>query len=240
MLGRVLKRNTRAVVTTSRSISAALTKSQAPVSEIQIRGKHELPKLEYPVESGLPPCISGRQLDFHYNKHHKTYVDKLNDLLQGTTFEGHPLEKVIQRTAYNAENQAIFNNAAQHWNHSFYWRCMTPQPVEIPQELADALSAKWGSVDNFKKEFQTKALNLFGSGWTWLVWNGEELDLWNTSNAMTPVAENMVPLLTCDVWEHAYYLDHQNRRADYLAAFWKVVNWNFVYTNYMIATGQEE
>ncbi len=194
--------------------------------------KHELPKLDYPVERGVPPAITATQLNFHYNKHHKTYVDKLNGLVAGTEFESQPLDQIIKKTAFDQKLVPIFNNAAQHFNHAFYWKCMKPnsgtEEHPMPDYLSKRLQQQFGSVEEFKKQFTEKSVALFGSGWCWLVFDGTSLKIWTGSNAQCPIAQNMVPLLTCDVWEHAYYLDYQNRRPDYLNTWWKVVNWDFV------------
>ncbi|KAF0974240.1 hypothetical protein FDP41_006850 [Naegleria fowleri] len=208
-----------------------------------VRNKHQLPTLDYPVENGIAPCITARQLDFHYNKHHKTYVDKLNQLIEGTSFESQPLDAIIQKTAFDSDPKSvsIFNNAAQHFNHSFYWKCLVPNGSKIDDAPAikQAIEKQFGSVDAFKQQFTEKATTLFGSGWTWLVLDGTQFKIWNGSNAQTPIAENLIPLLTCDVWEHAYYLDHQNRRPDYLKTFWEAVNWSFVNKAYTMARDQQ-
>eukprot|EP00761_Pharyngomonas_kirbyi_P011507 gb/GECH01011532.1/.p1 GENE.gb/GECH01011532.1/~~gb/GECH01011532.1/.p1 ORF type:complete len:252 (+),score=54.45 gb/GECH01011532.1/:1-756(+) len=195
------------------------------------RSTHSLPPLDYPLENGLGETISARQLDFHYNKHHATYVNKLNDLIKGTEHENTPLMELVIRTAFNEKKTAIFNNAAQHFNHSFYWKCMTPEKQQMPENLKTALEKNFGSVEQFQEEFQSKATSNFGSGWTWLVNKDNSLYIVNTSNAMTPIAEKIFPLLTVDVWEHAYYLDHQNRRPEYLKKFWDITNWKFVASN---------
>lgn len=208
-------------------------------TSILTRSVHSLPPLDFPLENGLGDTISARQLDFHYNKHHKTYVDKLNNLIQGTEHENTPLMELVIRTAFNEKKTAIFNNAAQHFNHSFYWKCMTPEKQEIPENLKAALEKNFGSVEQFKEEFQSKAASNFGSGWTWLVQKDESLYIVNTSNAMTPIAEKIFPLLTVDVWEHAYYLDHQNRRPEYLKKFWDITNWQFVASNLEKAQAEE-
>jgi Fe-Mn family superoxide dismutase len=210
-----------------KNVSRTLIKSRT-LTTVARREKHTLPALSYPVDKGVPPCISGRQLDFHYNKHHKTYVDKLNGLIEGTPFEGQPLDKIIQKSAFDAKTVPIFNNAAQHFNHAFYWKSIVPNGAALDGTIKTHIVKQWGSVDEFKKQFTETAVNLFGSGWVWLVLKDGALSIWKGSNAETPITENLVPLLTCDVWEHAYYLDHQNRRPDYLKTFWDVVNWGFV------------
>ena len=187
----------------------------------------ELPALPYDMNA-LAPHISKETLEFHYGKHHKTYVDKLNGMLEG--FEGKSLEDIIK-----SSEGPVFNNAAQVWNHTFYWNCLAPQAGGAPTgAIADAIDSIYGSFDNFKKELSDKAANNFGSGWTWLVKTQDgELDIVNTSNAATPLTDSQVtPLLTVDVWEHAYYIDYRNARPKYLEAFWQLVNWDFVNANY--------
>lgn len=188
---------------------------------------HDLPPLPY-EKNALEPHISARTLDFHYGKHHAGYVRKLNDAIAGTEFEEASLEDIIRKAS-----GGIFNNAAQVYNHSFYWRCMSPDGGGDPDgELAEALSKAFGSVDQFRSRFSEQAAGLFGSGWAWLAQKPDgSLAIAQTSNAACPIASGDTPLLTCDVWEHAYYLDYQNARADYIDAFWKVVNWEFVAGN---------
>jgi Fe-Mn family superoxide dismutase len=188
----------------------------------------ELPPLPYD-KNALEPHISAETLDFHYGKHHQTYVTKLNGLVPGTEFEGKSLEDIVK-----ASSGGVFNNAAQIWNHTFYWNSLSPNGGGEPAgALADAISAKWGSYDKFVEDFSTQAANNFGSGWTWLVKNSAgELEIMNTSNAGCPLTEGVTPLLTCDVWEHAYYIDYRNARPKYLEAFWNLVNWEFAASNY--------
>ncbi len=189
---------------------------------------HELPPLPYD-KAALEPHISARTLEFHYGKHHAGYVKKLNDAIPGTEFEDATLEETIKKAS-----GGIFNNAAQVFNHSFYWQCMSPGSGGEPSgELAAALAEAFGSVAAFKDRFSEQAGGLFGSGWAWLVQKPDgSLQIEQTGNAGCPVASGDQPLLTCDVWEHAYYLDYQNARPDYIAAFWKVVNWDFVARNF--------
>ncbi|GGX61437.1 superoxide dismutase [Saccharospirillum salsuginis] len=188
----------------------------------------ELPDLPYP-KNALEPHISQETLEYHHGKHHNTYVTKLNGLIPGTEFEGKSLEDIIK-----SSSGGVFNNAAQIWNHTFYWHSLSPNGGGEPTgALADAINAKWGSVEAFQKEFDEKAAGNFGSGWTWLVKNADgSLDIVNTSNAGTPITEGKTPLLTVDVWEHAYYIDYRNSRPNYLAAFWKLVNWEFAAENF--------
>ena len=184
----------------------------------------ELPTLPY-AKNALAPHISEETLEFHYGKHHKTYVDNLNNLVPGTEFEGRSLEEIITTSA-----GGIFNNAAQVWNHTFYWHCLAPNGGGEPTgELADAINAKFGSFENFKEEFTKTSVTTFGSGWGWLVKNAAgELELASTIGAGNPMTDGKTPLLTCDVWEHAYYIDYRNARPAYLKAFWELVNWDYV------------
>jgi Fe-Mn family superoxide dismutase len=192
----------------------------------------ELPTLPYP-EDALDPYVSARTLSFHYGKHHRAYVDKLNELVKGTDLSGRPLTEIIKTTAGDGKRVAIFNNAAQTWNHSFFWSCMKPKGGGVPSgELAAKIVGAFGSFENFKKEFTEAAATQFGSGWAWLVGDKGSLKVVKTENAFTPVAYGQTPLLTIDVWEHAYYLDYQNRRKDFITAFMDhLVNWDFVAEN---------
>lgn len=194
------------------------------------RLKFALPELGYPIEQGIPPSITPTQLDLHFNKHHKAYVDKLNELTEGTPLADHPIEHVIHHAWLNRPStQVLFNQAAQHYNHSFYWACMRPGGTpDVPPKLMMHIEKDFGTFDEFKKAFAASALANFGSGWTWLVWNAhtKKLALVNTGNAEVPITTaGYAPLLTCDVWEHAYYVDYQNRRAEYLQKFWNIVDW---------------
>ena len=187
------------------------------------RMKFELPKLPY-AKDALEPVISSKTLDFHYGKHHKTYVDKLNGLVPGTEFENADLETIIKKA-----DGGIFNNGAQVWNHTFYFSSFSASPKTAPEgELADMINAEFGSLDQFKETFEKKAATLFGSGWAWLVLDGNKLKIVQESNAGNPLRDGMKPLLTADVWEHAYYLDYQNKRPEYLSGFWKILDWNVV------------
>jgi Fe-Mn family superoxide dismutase len=188
----------------------------------------ELPALPY-EKNALEPHISAETLDFHYGKHHQTYVTKLNGMVPGTEFEGKNLEDVIK-----SSSGGVFNNAAQIWNHTFYWNCLSPNGGGAATgDLGDAITAKWGSYEKFVEDFSDKAVNNFGSSWTWLVKNTSgELEIVNTSNAGCPITDNVTPLLTCDLWEHAYYIDYRNARPKYLEAFWNLVNWDFAASNY--------
>ncbi|MDE1463655.1 superoxide dismutase [Fe] [Spartinivicinus poritis] len=188
----------------------------------------ELPALPYERDA-LEPHISKETLDYHYGKHHNTYVVKLNGLIEGTDFAGKDLEYIVK----NSEG-GVFNNAAQVWNHTFYWNCLSPNGGGEPTgELATAINDAFGSFADFQAQLTDKAVNNFGSGWTWLVKNPDgSLEIVNTSNAATPLTGNQKPLLTVDVWEHAYYIDYRNVRPDYLKAFWQLVNWEFVASNF--------
>ncbi|MGQ0751802.1 MAG: superoxide dismutase [Betaproteobacteria bacterium] len=185
--------------------------------------KHELPPLPYPMD-GLQPHISKETLEYHYGKHHQTYVNTLNELIRGTEFERMSLEDIVRKS-----KGAIFNNAGQAWNHTFYWNCMAPKGGGKPVgKLAAAIERKFGSFEAFKKEFSKIAAGKFGSGWAWLVKQPDDsIAVEATSNAGTPLTTDKSPVLTCDVWEHAYYIDYRNQRPDYIAAFWNVVNWKF-------------
>lgn len=189
--------------------------------------QHELPELPY-AKNALEPHISEETLEYHYGKHHATYVDKLNKLIAGTKFESMPLEDIIKESTGN-----VFNNAAQVWNHSFYWKCLSPDGGGEPKGvLASEIEQSYKSYTEFKKQFSEAAIGNFGSGWTWLVKNADgRLEIINTSNAETPITDGKQPLLTCDVWEHAYYIDYRNARPSYLEAFWNIVNWDFVAQN---------
>lgn len=186
--------------------------------------KIELPQLPYAMDA-LQPFISKQTIEFHYGKHHQTYVDNLNKLVEGTEFENSSLEEMIKRS-----NGGIFNNAAQVWNHTFYWESLTPASTGVPQGvLAAEIDRQFGSFEDFRQKFTQAALTLFGSGWVWLAKDDKgTLEILQTSNADNPLRTGRIPLLTCDVWEHAYYLDKQNRRAAYVEDFWKIVDWNRV------------
>jgi Fe-Mn family superoxide dismutase len=184
----------------------------------------ELPALPYD-RTALEPHISAETIDFHYSKHHQTYVTNLNNLIAGTEFESADLESIVRKA-----QGGMFNNAAQVWNHSFYWNCLKPNGGGAPSgKLAEAIDAAFGSFDAFKAEFTKTAIGTFGSGWAWLVLRADgSLALVSTSNAATPLTGTDKPLLTCDVWEHAYYVDYRNARPKYVEAFWNLVNWDFV------------
>ena len=195
-------------------------------------GPFTLPPLPY-AEGALDPVISARTLSFHYGKHHKAYVDNLNKAVAGTAMADMSLEKIIAATAGVADKSAVFNNAAQHWNHSFYWQSLRAQGGGAPPAaLLRKLEAAFGGLEGCRKELLAAALGQFGSGWAWLVLDGDKLAVTRTANADSPLTHGQKPLLTIDVWEHAYYLDYQNRRADYAAAlFDKLLNWEFAAAN---------
>ena len=188
----------------------------------------KLPNLPY-AKNALEPFISSETLEYHHGKHHQAYVNKLNELIPGTPFEQMSLEDIICKS-----DGAIFNNAAQIWNHTFYWYSMKPKGGGEPEgSLAAEINEVFGSFEDFKQQFTTSALTQFGSGWAWLVKNKlGNLEVMHTSNAGSPLTEGKEPLLTCDVWEHAYYIDTRNDRAKYLGNFWQLVNWEFVTKNF--------
>ena len=190
--------------------------------------EHTLPALPYALDA-LQPHISKETLEFHYGKHHQTYVTNLNNLIKGSEFETSSLEEIVKKSS-----GGVFNNAAQIWNHTFYWNSLSPKGGGQPSgALAAAIDTKWGSFDAFKDAFTKSAVGNFGSSWTWLVKKADgSLDIVNTSNAATPLTTADKPLLTCDLWEHAYYIDYRNRRPDYLGGFWSLANWDFASKNF--------
>lgn len=187
--------------------------------------EHKLPELPYP-QNALSPHISAETIQYHYGKHHAAYVANLNKLIPGTEFANLALEEIVKKVAPGP----IFNNAAQVWNHTFYWHCLSPQGGGEPSgPLADAINKSFGSLAQFREKFTAAATGLFGSGWAWLVRNADKsLAIEGTSNAQTPLRDGKMPLLTCDVWEHAYYIDYRNARPAYVDAFWKLVDWKAV------------
>jgi len=190
--------------------------------------EHTLPPLPYAIDA-LAPSISQETLEYHYGKHHQTYVTNLNNLIKGTEFEALTLEEIVKKSS-----GGIFNNSAQVWNHTFYWNSLTPNGKGAPDgALAEAINAKWGSFDKFKEEFTKSAVGNFGSSWTWLVKKADgTLDIVNTSNAATPLTTDAKALITCDLWEHAYYIDYRNVRPKYLETFFKLANWDFAAANF--------
>ncbi|MBF0208220.1 MAG: superoxide dismutase [Oligoflexia bacterium] len=192
---------------------------------------HQLPSLPYAVDA-LAPYISKETVEFHWGKHHQTYVDNLNKLIVGTKFAEMNLEEIVK-----SSEGVIFNNAAQIWNHTFYWNSLTPPAGKVPVgPLAEAIKQSFGNFDSFKEKFTNTALGTFGSGWVWLVKNktNAALEVISTQNAQTPLTvSSIIPLFTCDVWEHAYYIDYRNARAKYLSAFWNIINYDFAMTSFV-------
>lgn len=189
--------------------------------------KFQLPPLPY-AENALEPMISAQTVSLHYGKHHRGYVDNLNNLKQGTPFDNATLEEIIEKA-----DGGLFNNAAQAWNHALYWNILSPQGGGEPTgALAEDIRKKWGSFEEFKKAFSTASTSLFGSGWVWLAKGKDGLEILSLSNAGNPIREGKEPILGIDVWEHAYYLDKQNRRAEYVADFWKLINWEWICARY--------
>jgi Fe-Mn family superoxide dismutase len=184
-------------------------------------------------EDALAPTISGKTMNFHYGKHHKAYVDKLNELVTGTAFAEMTLEEIVRATFENPSKREIFNNAGQAWNHTFFWTCLSPHRGEPGGELLRAIERDFGGLDAFKEEFAKQGVAQFGSGWVWLVADGDRLTIEKTPDAVTPMAKGTRCLLTIDVWEHAYYLDYQNKRPDFLKAVTdKLLNWDFATENF--------
>ncbi len=188
----------------------------------------KLPLLPY-ANNALEPIISSKTIEFHYGKHHQTYVNNLNNLIAGTVFENLSLDDIVIKS-----EEAIFNNAAQIWNHTFYWENLCPTKNDnLPQDaIARAISDNFQTFENFKEKFSAAAASLFGSGWVWLVINGTKLEIIQEANAGNPLKKGLKPLLTIDVWEHAYYIDYQNRRPDYIKDFWSIINWEAVNSRY--------
>ncbi|MDR3400332.1 superoxide dismutase [Fe] [Pandoraea sp. NPDC087047] len=190
--------------------------------------EHKLPELPYAIDA-LAPTISKETMEYHYGKHHQAYVTNLNNLIKGTEFENASLEDIIKKSS-----GGVFNNAAQVWNHTFFWNTLSPKGGGAPSgDLAKAIDAKFGSFDAFKETFSKSAVGNFGSGWTWLVKKADgSVDIVNTSNAATPLTGADKPLITIDVWEHAYYIDYRNARPKFVEAFWNLVNWDFAAKNF--------
>ena len=201
---------------------------RVPINNTEEKMEHTLPALPYALDA-LAPHISKETLEYHYLKHHQAYVTNLNNLIKGTEFENSKLEEIIKKSA-----AGIFNNAAQVWNHTFYWNGLKPNGGGTPSgALAAAITAKWGSFDAFKEAFTKSCICNFGSSWTWLVKKADgSLDIVNTSIAATPLTTTYKPLITCDLWEHAYYIDYRNARPKYVEAFWQLANWDFAAANF--------
>lgn len=191
------------------------------ILKTSIMAQFTLPALPYSMDA-LEPNISKSTIEHHYGKHHQAYVDNLNKLIVGTEFEKASLEEIVMKSS-----GGIFNNAAQVWNHTFYWNCFSPNPQKLPTgKLMDAIVKEFGSFEEFRSKFTTSALTLFGSGWAWLVKDGNgKLEIIQTSNAENPIRQGKIPLMVCDVWEHAYYIDKQNKRPAYLESFWEILDW---------------
>ncbi len=200
----------------------------APASSASI----VLPPLPW-SENALDPVISAKTISFHYGKHHKTYVDNVNKMIAGTELADLPLEKIVSATAGKADKAGIFNNAAQVWNHTFYWNSLSPKGGgEPPAVLKQKIDAAFDGIEALKKELSAAAVSQFGSGWAWLVLDGDKLKIVKTANAETPITAGLKPLVTIDVWEHAYYLDYQNKRVDHVnAVLDKLINWEFAAAN---------
>ena len=190
--------------------------------------EHKLPPLPF-KDDALEPVISKETLEYHHGKHHQAYVNNLNKLIEGTDFEAMTLEEIIKKSS-----GGVFNNAAQVFNHTFYWNCLSPEGGGEPEgDLAKAIDEAFGSFDEFKEKFSATAVGTFGSGWAWLVKDQDgKLEIISTGNAGTPLTEDKTPLLTCDVWEHAYYIDYRNARPAYVDKYWDLVNWDFVASNF--------
>ena len=191
--------------------------------------EHKLPPLPYAMDA-LAPHVSKETLEYHYGKHHQAYVNNLNNLIPGTKYEGLSLEETVKQSHGQLSEKPVFNNSAQVWNHTFYWHCLAPKAGGDPNgAIKDAIDKSFGNFADFKKKFSDAAAAQFGSGWAWLVKNGDgSLAIETTSNAETPFASGKTCVLTCDVWEHAYYIDYRNARPKYVEEFWKLVNWDFV------------
>jgi Fe-Mn family superoxide dismutase len=219
-------------VTGQAALLAAVPGTMRVASAADASGAFTLPPLPY-AENALDPVISANTLSYHYDKHHKAYVDNLNKAIAGTEFAGQSLDKIILATYGKAERTAIYNNAAQDWNHSFYWKSLKPGGGgDPPAALKQKLEASFGSLDAAKKELAQAATTQFGSGWAWLVLDGDKLAVVKTGNADSPLVQGKKPLLTIDVWEHAYYLDYQNKRPDYITGVLdKLINWDFAAEN---------
>ncbi len=189
--------------------------------------KYEQQPLPYDREA-LQPHVSGETLDFHHGKHHVAYINKFNAMVGDSPHADHPIEQIIKE----GEPGGLFNQAAQHWNHAFYWHCLSPNGGGAPSgEIADGINGQWGSLDNFKAEFEKTSLGTFGSGWVWLVKGGDGFEIVSTKDAGNPIRDGKQPLITCDVWEHAYYIDYRNDRGKYVGAYWNLVNWDFATKN---------
>ena len=223
--------NRREFLAASAAAGTYLAMSNSVVAKSETSAPFVLEPLPFD-ESALEPVISARTLSFHYDKHHRGYLNNLNRLIENTPYAEMSLEQIIRKTADNPDAAGLFNNAAQIWNHTFYWKSLKPGPVTIPTALRSKIEADFGSIEACTKALAEAAVTQFASGWAWLVADNGKLKVLKTSNAQTPLTQDIQPLLTIDVWEHAYYLDYQNRRADYVAAvIEKLLNWEFAAQN---------
>lgn len=223
--------NRREFLAASAAAGTYLAMSNSVVAKSETSAPFVLEPLPFD-ESALEPVISARTLSFHYDKHHRGYLNNLNRLIENTPYAEMSLEQIIRKTADNPDAAGLFNNAAQTWNHTFYWKSLKPGPVTIPTALRSKIEADFGSIEACTKALAEAAVTQFASGWAWLVADNGKLKVLKTSNAQTPLTQDIQPLLTIDVWEHAYYLDYQNRRADYVAAvIEKLLNWEFAAQN---------
>lgn len=215
--------------------SALVGRCNAFTTFADLKAPAALPPLPFEWKEGCKPVLSARQMELHYTKHHKAYVDKFNALAPaGSPYDGQTMEKILVDLAKDSTKKVLFNQAAQHFNHTFFWHCLIPNGKPISSTLRGVIAKDFGSFEAFQAKFEEAGLANFGSGWTWLVYNpsANALQLDNTSNAGCPLVQGLVPLFTADVWEHAYYKDFENRRADFLKELWKIVNWEFVEAQY--------
>lgn len=216
--------------------------SRRAESYVRNQGFFFLPALDFPWYKGCMPLFSSYQIRVHYSRHHRAYVEKLNKLIEGTPLYGHTLDEIIAKTHSDPTQQGVFNNAAQHYNHCFFWKCLQPFGSTIPPDLLTAVEAQYGSIEDFKKKFNEAALGLFGSGWVYWVYDTsvKKFDIVSYRNAGTPIANNTtIPLLCADVWEHTYYIDYENDRAAYMSKYFEVVDWHWAERHWKRATGQE-
>ena len=225
-------RNDRRDFVKTAAVAAASLALKGGTAAAEGAAPFALPALPW-ADNALEPFISKNTIGFHYGKHHKAYVDNLNNLVAGKPEADMKLEAIVKASAGKPDQSAVFNNAAQIWNHTFYWNSMRPKSdAKVPKEIADLIGASFGSHEEFAKQFSAAAMGQFGSGWAWLVAEGEKLKVVKTPNAENPLTTSATPLLTLDVWEHAYYLDYQNRRKDYVAAVVdSLLNWDFALKN---------
>ena len=216
-----------------------LVGSRALTTFPELKFPAALPALDFDWKEGVKPLFTARQMELHYTKHHKAYIDKFNAISKNE-YDGKTVEEVITTVSGDASKTVLFNQAAQHFNHSFFWKCVTPGGKAITKALKDIIAKDFGTFENFQKKFEEAGVTNFGSGWTWLVYNPATatLQVDNTSNAGCPIASGLIPLFTADVWEHAYYKDFENRRADYLKELWTAADWSFVEAQYKRAVSK--